>query len=198
MCIDFETSISTYIFSILSSIYLWNRNHPSDRWFTIFGLTFSSMQLVEALLHKNLDNKDINRKLSLIAFLVIFLEPLANNVGGIIYNDKSFFIKTTLAYIIYMVYIFAFKFPDNKDLNTTKDCNLQWHWLRKITTTDWLIFLFFLGMPSLYYSYPKNYIVSIGGTLAFLYANYVSGFMQSGALWCTLVNLLYIGVIMVN
>lgn len=198
MCIDFKTSISTYIFSLLSSIYLWNRNHPSDRWFTIFGLTFSSMQLVEALLHKNLDNKNINRQLSIIAFLVIFLEPLANNIGGIIYNDKSFFIKTTLAYVLYMIYIFAFKFPDNKDLNTTKDCNLQWNWLSKITNADWLVYLFFISLPSLYYSEPKNYIVFIGGWLAYLYAYYVSGFRQTGALWCTLVNLLYVGVILVN
>lgn len=198
MCIDFTTSISTYIFSLISSIYLWNRNHPSDRWFTIFGLTFSSIQLVEALLHKNLNNKNINKQLSLILFLILFLEPLANNVGGILYGNKSFFYKTTLAYIFYMVYIFTFKFPDDKDLHTSKDCNLQWNWLRKVSNIDWFIFLFFLGIPSFFYAEPKNHIVFFGGALACTYAEFISGFRQSGTLWCTLANLLYIGVILAN
>lgn len=198
MCINFRTSINTYIFSLLSSIYLWNRNNPSDRWFTMFGLTFSSMQLIDALFHKYLDNKNINRILSIIGFFIIFLEPLSNNVGGILYGNKNIFIYSTLLYLLYLFYIIIFKYPDEKDLNTTKEYNLQWNFLRKINNYDWLVFLFFLGMPSLFYSTPKNYICFIGGLFAFLYAYFVSGIRQTGSLWCMLVNLLYIGVILAN
>ena len=200
MCYNFETSISTFIFALISSIYLWNRNKTDDRWICIFGLTFSSMQLIEALLHKNLKNRNLNTILSLVGFIVIFLEPLANNASGILYsNDKSFFINSTLIYLIYMLYIFTFKYPETKDLQTTKEHNLQWNWLNKLNNYDWIVYLFFLSIPCLFYKHEyKSMFCFFTGLAAFLYAYFYSGFRQTGSLWCLLVNIIYVGVILLN
>jgi len=200
MCYNFETSISTFIFALVSSIYLWNRNKSDDRWISIFGMTFSSMQLVEALLHKNLSNRNINRLLYIAGFTIIFLQPLANNLGGVLYsNNKSFFIQTTILYLLFALYIFIFKFPNEDEQQTTQKYNLQWNWLRKINYYDWGIFLFFLGIPCLLYNDSKKSIFCfLIGAFAFLYAYFYAGFRQTGSLWCILVNLMYIGVILLN
>ena len=203
MCYNFETSISTFIFALISSIYLWNRNKTDDRWFCMFGLTFSSMQLIEALLHRDLKNRNLNTILSLAGFIIVFLEPLANNAGGIFYgNDKSFFIKSTLMYLIYMLYIYTFKYPETKDFQTTKEPNLdnlQWNWLNKLNTLDWIVYLFFISMPCLFYKNEyKSMFCFFTGLAAYLYACFYAGFKQPGSLWCLLVNVIYIGVILLN
>ncbi len=47
MCINKEVSITTFISSVIVVIYLWFRNYKYDKWFSLFLLTFASIQFWE-------------------------------------------------------------------------------------------------------------------------------------------------------
>ena len=199
MCYNFSTSIITYAYAIICSIYLWLRNEPSDRWFCIFGVTFTTIQLIEAVLHLYLDNVKINKLFSLLGFIVIFLEPLSNNIGGILYSEhKNLFIISTILYSLFFIYIMMYKRPDDEHMITTKECNLIWNWNHKITNPDFGVWLVFFTLPVLFWSYPKNVVGFIIGAVSLLYPYFLKDPRNTGSLWCSLANASFIGMVLLK
>jgi hypothetical protein len=199
MCYNFSTSIITYVYAIVCSIYLWFRNESSDRWFCIFGITFTTIQLIEAFIHLYIDNVKINKILSLLGFIVIFLEPLSNNIGGILYSEhKNLFIVSTILYSIFFIYIMMYKFPDDDHMITTKECNLIWHWDHKVKYLEYGIWLVFFTLPILFWSYPKNLVGFIIGLVSLLYPLFLKDRRNTGSLWCSLANASFICMVLLK
>ncbi len=75
MCWNADVSIKTWYFALFGFIigFIGKQVHISV---LLFGLLFSSMQLVEYYLWNNLNNKDKNTFYSKLGYLVIALEPL--------------------------------------------------------------------------------------------------------------------------
>ena len=85
MCWSFEGSLITYIVSLFVALFLLKRNHPNDIIFAVLLLTYSLMQLWEAIMWKNQPSTEacppLNITATKAAYYTLWLHALAVAVG---------------------------------------------------------------------------------------------------------------------
>jgi hypothetical protein len=92
------------VFNIIGTIYLWVRNERSDRWISLF---FMNVILIQALqLIENYYNDNVT---SIYIFLLLFVHPLINLIGGSHYKAEFAYIEQIGLYLIFLAYIFISK-----------------------------------------------------------------------------------------
>jgi hypothetical protein len=76
MCYNAEVSIGTFTVVTIISIYLWIRNNKIDRAIALILFVISLMQLFEYILWINLDCNSINKLITNIIPIYLYLQPI--------------------------------------------------------------------------------------------------------------------------
>lgn len=198
MCWNQYVSLNTFVFSsfILILIIYNNKYSPYkikelDNFYAyIFLMSFFTMQLLEFFLWRNLDNKELNRNLSILGAILLLSQPIASLM---MIKNVSLRIKMLLTYCIpaFSYFIYEIGRKDFKT-NVSKNGHLKWDWInfdgyKKLLLIFWLFFLFF----SLFIN--KNYL-GLAYTIALLVFTFYSYNYQGsfGSLWCWSINSLMI------
>jgi len=171
---DLNFHIISMIFNIIGIIYLWVRNERSDRWISLF---FMNVILIQALqLIENYYNDNVT---SIFIFLLLFVHPLINLIGGSHYKAEFAFIEQIGVYLIFLAYIFISKVGLQNFYTTniiTKDNTIIWNYLNTINYYEWAFYIFALLFSMYLYTNPQNITMMIGTYLllfvSFFIANY--------------------------
>jgi len=163
MCINKEVSITTFISSLIVVIYIWNRNYKYDKWFSLFLLTFSSIQFWEFLLWIYKGTKFDYPISGIIIPITLCLELIVPYLGKLWYENKYKWnigskllleLKTSLfPYIlsIYLIFlIISFSKKEKQYTGITKQGSLNWNNVFETTKTTYIngfIFAFLLAYP---------------------------------------------------
>lgn len=117
MCYSYESSIYAWAISAIIAIYIWIRNNKYDRWNSAFILTFSIVQLFEAILWKNRASRatsnatrdaantyEIDNTTAKLISVAIFAQPLVQTLGAYLSMEQS---SPVRPYLLCAIFIFA-------------------------------------------------------------------------------------------
>lgn len=219
MCWSKEVSLGSFLIAISGCLYLYNRNKPNDRWISLFGGTISFIQLAEYFIWKsNTENCDnMNKYASMAILFILFMEPLSNMIGGLIYNDKSnnsllnkiVPISTTkILTILLILYIGLTVFliltqnqidwcakPFCNTQNQNTECNLKWNFLDSIGPTATCLWMIFLLAPLLAMTPISEGLILFGAALITFTMSRIYNYGAIGSLWCWLaISVIYIKI----
>ena len=143
------------------------------------------MQFIEFILWRNLNNKFINKTMSILGSLLLVIQPIAPLSMLENMNLRN---KMILIYSI-PTFIYSFYTIINKNIYTivSKTGHLKWNWIPNYLF-GYLFYLFFLYF-SLFVN--RHYIGIIFSSILFAifyYYYYTDG--TAGSLWCWAVNII--------
>jgi hypothetical protein len=143
------------------------------------------MQFIEFVLWRNLNNKFINKTMSILGSLLLVIQPIASltmleninlrNTMILIYSIPSF------------VYFFYTIINKNFDTIVSKTGHLKWNWI-PTNILGYLFYLFFLYFSLFINRKYIGIILSLPLFALFYYYYYTDG--TAGSLWCWSVNII--------
>lgn len=188
MCWNAEVSLNTFIFSIfvLCLVY-YNNNYTKykihyfdNQWMYIFLLLAFSMQLIEFFIWKNINNKYYNKIFTILAFILVFCQPIASLMllkNHLLRNIILLhYLIIGIPYIIYT--IFTKKFGSV----VSSSGNLIWN--IKIHRFCLWIWLFLLLFSFLYEQKWGHVLFAIITFSIFIYKERST----AGSVWCWFIN----------
>jgi len=99
MCHDAKTSITTFGFVSILSVYLWYRNGPQDRVIGLLLFYVTLMQFVEFILWTNLGETPVNKAVSSIIPILLWSQPIF--IAYIMWVFKGGWYTEAYKYIFY-------------------------------------------------------------------------------------------------
>jgi hypothetical protein len=208
MCFNASTSIATFIISLFFCVWLISRGavqkDPTDIFAGTLTLLIGSMQLIEFFLWKNQKCNKTNHSLSLLLFILLYLQPIIAVITVLLlFKPKG---PLFYAMILSCVAITVFMIWNMVILNRQKlcsvpacaqDCRLQWAPLQKKSPLMILFLIFYFIMIALVYlhdyqalfilQYPVRYaVLPVTLLIAVLYSLLVSSKNVFGSTWCFL------------
>lgn len=109
MCYSTTISLLTFAIMAISTIFLFYRNYPNDRWFAIVFISAGIMQLVEYFMWKDQSCGMMNHLATMCAFLVLLIQPITVLIGAYYFGDLVFdkrkLVPIILLYAIIIVII---------------------------------------------------------------------------------------------
>ena len=140
MCINFETSLISFLIGEISGYFLTKSNNEK-KGIGFFVMYYSLIQFIEMFIHK-FNNKNLS-KLHLfnlgtqgIVFFIIMKYILNKNF------DKSYLLSTGIIAVIILIKIFFLDHKINK--NKCLDYNLDKHNISKVLFIQYLIIFIYL------------------------------------------------------
>lgn len=191
MCWNEHVSLNTFLFSgfvltliIYNNAYTQYKIHELNNiWIYIFMASFIFMQLIEYFIWKNINNKMYNHIFSVIAVLLLLVQPMASLM---ILTDTYLRNILLLIYLVLAIPYSIYKFStENVHSVVSKSGHLKWMFLN-LSPLDLMAWMFFF-LFSLFYE--KKWIGVLFGvfTLIMSYFNY-SRDQTVGSMWCWSVN----------
>lgn len=191
MCWNEYVSINTFVFGIFVLLLIAFNNKYSqykiiefqNPYAYFFMISFISMQFIEFVLWRNLNNKSINKTMSILGSLLLVIQPIAS-----LTLLKNINLRNTMIFIYSILsFIFLFYNITHKNIYTivSKTGHLKWNWIPNYLF-GYLFYLFFLYF-SLFVN--RHYIGIIFSSILFClfyYYYYTDG--SAGSLWCLSVN----------
>ncbi len=193
MCWNAEVSIQTFLFATICCILGYNYGFPVKK--LIFFMVFSSMQLIEYFLWKNLKDKKKNEFYSKLGFLVILLEPLSS-LNLIENNYKLRNLLMILYLLITIIFLYFNYHKIDFQTNIGKKGFLNWKWLNAFNISSFIYFIiwnifFFSGVIL-----SKDILIIFFAIFTNVYSWYNYKVHDTfGTYWCSIVNVLWIYVI---
>ncbi len=188
MCWNAEVSLQSFIIGILSICIGFLFNVPIPLLF--FCMTIVLMQLIEYIVWTNYENKEINKKASIAAIGVLFLQPIAS-----IMTLQMYKLPMLISYLILSIFS-LFLFPETDlSMERAENGHLAWNWLHPTPQTilSLTIYFIFLFVPLLLNKNFELLFIALLTLTASLYS-YLR-YNTWGSMWCWIVNLLVPGVI---
>jgi len=195
MCWNPEVSITTYLFSLVSSLLAINYGVISFQEFLVIN-AFVSMQLIEFFLWLNLSNKSINKLLSILGFIAVLSIPYFSM--SLVQNNK---VKQTIL-LTYFAFVLFIIFSQKIVFETVvgKNGHFEWKWLN-FPFIIILIWFFFLCFENFFYFYVNGLNINdnwfshlcallfiiITATTSYIY------YLDSktwGSMWCWFANII--------
>jgi len=99
MCFNYETSITIWLVSLFVSSYMLLNTDQYDNWIPIFILTYTQIQIMEAILWSSLNNKTINHKTTKLLSFLLLCQPLVHCIIA--------YYKTKNQAMLYAIAIFS-------------------------------------------------------------------------------------------
>ena len=198
MCWNQYISLNTFVFStfVLLLIAYNNKYTPykiqelNNVFIYIFFMSFIAMQLIEFFIWRNINDVDMNRKLSILGALLLVIQPMAS----LLLLKDDFTKKTMLtAYSIPAISFFVYKMYTQEFTTTvTKTGHLKWNWINldknKILGLVWFFFLYFSIFAN-----KQNYEAGLITIFLLVFSYYSYNKEGSyGSLWCWSINSLMI------
>lgn len=209
MCYNSKVSIITFSVMIVSSLFLFFRNYPNDRWFTVIFIFAGLMQFLEFLMWSDKCGK-INHYATVFAYILLMIQPVCLLIGGYFFGDLIFDRKKLLPVIIFyaiffgIICIFSFiKGLRNKVCSWPDKIHLKWDF-EKIYPNKIIFYiaytLYYASIILLLFSRPLSLniflvIMFIGSVLFSVF------FVKSSSwksFWCWIVNFIPIVYIIVS
>uniref|UniRef100_A0A6C0JJ96 Uncharacterized protein n=1 Tax=viral metagenome TaxID=1070528 RepID=A0A6C0JJ96_9ZZZZ len=197
MCWNPDISINTFIFSVLTLLFIYLTNTYSKYKTKTFDnplmyLLFFEVvliQLIEFFLWKNLKNDKMNKLLSRLACIIILLQPFTIILMIQRYDIKHIMLALYSLFVI-LLYINTSLYHKNS-FRTTVGINghLSWEWMNYKGYQNIFLFilLLFYIIPTLF---TNNFVLFL-----FVIVSLVISFVQYfkyntfGSMWCWLSNI---------
>jgi hypothetical protein len=163
-------------------------------WLPIFILTFTQIQIMEAIIWTSIDsnNLDINQKTTRLLSFMLWLQPLMSIL--LAYNDsnESILLYGAAMYIMVIVFHYYRSRTDKFVSIVGENGHLEWNRFDKngdeytfVLGGEWAIVLYMIGIvvPFLYMKGRMKYIslVFFGGTFLLSLLKFKKEF---GSMWC--------------
>jgi hypothetical protein len=195
MCWNQYVSINTFVFGIFALLLIAFNNTYSTykiKFFNnpyayLFMLSFIFMQLIEFFLWRNLNNITINKIMSTLGVLLLYVQPIASLL---LLNNIQLRNKLLLIYSI-PTFIFGIYNLFNANIHTilSPSGHLAWKWTfynsKFIDFFVKIFYLFFLFFSLIYNKYYQSIIIFLMYMLFIFYFNKDG---SSGSIWCLFVN----------
>ena len=194
MCWNEYVSINTFIFGIFVLLLIAFNNKYSkykiiefENPYTYFFMgSLITMQFIEFVLWRNLNNKFINKIMSILGSLLLVIQPIASltMLENIYLRNKMILIYSIPAFVYFFYNII------NKNIYTIvskKTVHLKWNWIPN-ELFGYLFYLFFLYFSLFVNGYYIGIILSSILFAIFYYYYYTDG--TAGSLWCWSVNII--------
>ena len=193
MCWNEHISINTFVFGIFVLLLIAFNNKYSKYKITefenpytyFFMISFISMQFIEFVLWRNLNDKLINNVMSILGSLLLVIQPIASltMLKNIDLRNKTI--------LIYSIPAFGYFFYNINNQNiytilSKKTGHLKWNWIPN-ELFGYLFYLFFLYFALFINRYYIGIILSSILFAIFYYYYYTDG--TAGSLWCWSVNI---------
>jgi len=189
MCYNASISLNTFIFSFIMAIIAYYTKIIRNSTILIL-LSFSSMQLLEYFTWTYYNNKKINKILSYIGLIIIFIQIFLLNYFLPPVNISRFILIILLIILILFIIIQLPKI--NFAMSRGKNKHLVWHWL------DLPIIWIIIGL-SLYIIpvlFTRNLFLIIIFLLILVISLYFYwNYKTWGSMWCYFSNALWILVL---
>ena len=204
MCWNKTVSLNTFIFSfsVLLLIMYNNAYTPykikelNNKWVYLFFLSFIFMQFIEYFIWTNINNPFYNNLFSIMALMLLGLQPIASLLMLKNNNVKT---RMILLYIILFLPISIYKyFFSNIHINSTISPfkHLRWNFLTNNNDNNIesnLLFCIWLFFCLFSFSYDKKYTPF---AFAFILLALIKIFYYRdgsiGSMWCWAVNSIFI------
>ena len=194
MCLSGELSMTVFVISLVTCIYLWRRNNVHDRWIAcVFGY-IGSMQFLEYLMWIDQECSGLNQEATHIGFWIVITQPIVSLAIAYYMTSgkiQPWIYAVTLTYLLYSVpAIYKKKEPNQCSKPCPgSDIGLSWLWAPS-TTLVWFIFCGALASPFL--SMKRNGLIwFICIYIMFMLAGIIGSHrcngpvpVPSGSLWC--------------
>jgi hypothetical protein len=197
MCWNQYVSINTFVFGIFVLLLVaFNNKYSSykidvfkNAYAYLFMLSVISMQFLEFLLWRNINNPLINQIVSTLGLILLALQPFTSLllINDIKLRNKllGIYSVSSLIFLLYTIY------STKIHTKISKAGHLAWYWtnskvplLNMIALIFYLIFLFFPIMYNKYYT-----------IIAFLFIFFVIKYYydkdgSANSIWCFFVNII--------
>jgi hypothetical protein len=201
MCWNKDISLNTFLFGILSLLFIYYTNTYSKYKSTtfknplvyLFLLSVTSMQLIEYFLWKNINNKSKNEFYSKIASVIIVIQILI--LIFMITNKKLKYIIFSLFLFFILLYMFYYFYNKNSSLHFKtsigKNGHLSWEWMNykgyeNIWLFIWLLFYIIPAFTINNFIISFFLLISLFGSLIYLKEN------TFGSMWCWIGNIFFL------
>jgi hypothetical protein len=195
MCWNQYVSINTFVFGIFVLLLIaYNNKYSSyktdffnNNYAYFFILSVISMQFIEFLLWRNINNVQINKIVSLFGLILLTLQPFTSLL--LINNIKLRNILLIIYSICALIYLIYTIFTTNIHTKISKSGNLTWKWYNldiQLLNIFFIIFyLTFLFFPIIYNKYYNK--------LLYLFMFFIFKYIYDkddsfGSLWCFSIN----------
>jgi hypothetical protein len=157
-------------------------------WIYVFIASVISMQLVEFFIWRNIDNAYYNHLFSIMAFLLLILQPAASLM---ILTNISLRNMLLFVYLLGAIPFSAYNIATNPQIRSTisKKGHLQWKFLSVIPIYPPIIWLFYLFFILFAFVYEGKWFGFLLGTILLIisYINYGSD-QSVNSMWCWGIN----------
>lgn len=195
MCWNQYVSINTFVFGIFGLLLIIFNNKYStykikffdNPYAYLFMLSFIFMQLIEFILWRNLNNISINKIMSTLGVLLLYVQPIASLL---LLNNIQLRNKLLLIYSI-PTFIFGIYNLFNSKIHTilSPSGHLAWKWTfydsKFIDFFVKIFYLFFLFFSLIYNKYYQSIIIFL---MYMIIIYYFGKDGSSGSIWCLSVN----------
>jgi len=195
MCWNQYVSINTFVFGIFGLLLIFFNNKYSNYkidffknpYAYLFMLSFIFMQLFEFILWRNLDNKFINKIVSILGSLLLSIQPIASLF---LLNNIQLRNKLLLAYSVpAFTFIIYNILTTNIHTILSPSGHLAWKWASyKNITVEIFVKLFYLIFLFFSFIYNKYYSSLLILLLYIIVIYYFGKDGSAGSVWCLSVN----------
>lgn len=198
MCWNKEVSLISFVIGMIGVFYLYHRNLPNDRWIAIFGGTIIMIQLAEFLMWSDQNCGELNKIASILALIILIMEPLSNMIGGAYFSEtskKKYLKYGILVYLLFITTIYFVEYRNKKiewcglqkcitDDSQNKGCHLSWKFMNSFSGTTLMIWTLFLSLPffAMEPIYHGLIIFLLGLSTLIFSLKYKTS--VAGSLWC--------------
>lgn len=191
MCYSFKSSITAWLFSLISCIYMLSSSNYNN-WIPLFILTFTQIQIMEAVIWTSMGkNNEVNSQATKLILFLLFLQPLLNSYIGYKNTNNDILLYLCIFYILIIIYYY-FSTKNDKFLSTVgPNHHLVWNRSNNDGKTKQffgngifaLIYLVGMFLPFLFYKGKMGIITIIFGLVTFILTaiNYKDEF---SSMWC--------------
>lgn len=191
MCWNEHVSLNTFLFSsFVLLLIIYNNSFTkykiqelNNTNIYLFIASFAFMQLIEFFIWKNINNKFYNNMFSIIATLLLLLQPIASVM---ILSNKQLRNKLLFLYLLLAIPYSIYKFS-TKHIHSviSKREHLRWKFF-ETNPIIWIIWLFFFVFSFIYEKRWNGIIFAIIALIITI-INY-SNDHTVGSMWCWVVN----------
>ena len=198
MCFSAESSISTLVVSFSLSYLLFTTGNKYDKTIAIFCFAFGSMQFAEYLMWKDQECGEVNNFASILASIILFLQPLSIMLAG--YYYKTFYIPDyiLLFFSVISIYsivkiIFRYLRTDRKFCSLEQESgNLKWDFLTGGVGDFALssrIFYYSILFFSWFFMKDRKKGILLGTWTLGLFLLSGANFKEWESIWCYIANI---------
>jgi len=190
MCVNAEVSLTSFFVGVISSIcliYYGNKKFEKENLSTgIFFIYISFVQLFEYFIWTDIDNnKGINKIISIILPVVVYLQPVVFYIIKSIIFKQSFSLINVLLfiYIIYGIFQYNSYLTNESLITKVKNKVLHWKWIKYSIKNMYSIL--FAIVVFLYFNFYYALLLFILGIFLLIISHKIA-IIDYDSIWCLL------------